>query len=264
MMAGTQQRGPTVMQTFAIAHQKGGVGKTTTTAHLGRALTDRGHRVLLVDLDPQGSLTALLGIGDKDSSEGCATWDTNPDMPLAQLAVSTPWGLDAVPAVQRLGRLERSGEPGVEQLLRIAIQNAPVDRWDVVLIDAPGTMGILTTMALVAAADGIIVPTTADYLAVEPLNGLVRLAQAVQQRYQPGAVVRGVIINAVAPTREHNDGQSEIRQAFGDRVLGVVPRRTVIQDAAAAAQPLSALHTGPSAELRAIYEAIATKLEDEK
>jgi chromosome partitioning protein len=248
------------MHTLAVVHHKGGVGKTTTTAHLGHALATgpTASKVLLVDLDPQASLTRLVGItpGTGDVGYAAAIEDQQIEPHVSR---SDEWQLDVLPAGQRHARIERSTDPGTEQQLRLLLEQA-VGQWDHVLIDAPGSLGMLTTTALAAASSGVIVPTTPDYLALEPLKTIIRLINTIQSAYQPGCVLRGVVINARANTREHSHHAAQLQQVFDGQVLGTIPRRTVLQDTASAGLPLTRTHTGPAAGLVHDYHHIARQL----
>ena len=256
----TISKGNQTMHTLAVVHHKGGVGKTTTTAHLGHALAagPGAPKVLLIDLDPQASLTRLVGLtpGAGDVGYAAAIDDHNIQ---AQVVRSEEWGLDVLPAGQRHARIERSSDPGTEQQLRLMLEQA-TGRWDYVLIDAPGSLGMLTTTALAAAASGVIVPTTPDYLALEPLKTIIQLINTVQAAYQPGCVLRGVVINAQANTREHTHHAAQLQQVFDGQILGTIPRRTVLQDTASAGLPLTRTRTGPAAGLVHDYRQVATRL----
>jgi Mrp family chromosome partitioning ATPase len=186
-----QPEGNRSMHTLAVVHHKGGVGKTTTTAHLGHALAtgQTASRVLLVDLDPQASLTRLVGITPGTGDVGYAAAIEDQQLQ-PHVTRSDDWHLDVLPAGQRHARIERSSDPGTEQQLRLLLEQA-VGQWDHVLIDAPGSLGMLTTTALAAASGGVIVPTTPDYLALEPLKTIIRLINTIQAAYQPGCILRG-------------------------------------------------------------------------
>lgn len=248
------------MHTLAVVHHKGGVGKTTTTAHLGHALAtgSSASKVLLVDLDPQASLTRLVGITPGTGDIGYAA--AIEDQQLARhVTRAVDWHLDVLPAGQRHARIERTSDPGTEQQLRLLLEQTP-DQWDYVLIDAPGSLGMLTTTALAAASSGVIVPTTPDYLALEPLKTIIQLINTIQTAYQPGCVLRGVIINAQANTREHAHHAAQLQNVFEGQILGTIPRRTVLQDTASAGLPLTRTHTGPAAGLTHDYQQIAQQL----
>ncbi len=248
------------MHTLAVVHHKGGVGKTTTTAHLGHALATgpTASKVLLIDLDPQASLTRLVGITPGTGDLGyAAAIDDQQLTPHATRAAD--WHLDVLPAGQRHARIERTSDPGTEQQLRLLLESAQ-EQWDYVLIDAPGSLGMLTTTALAAASSGVIVPTTPDYLALEPLKTIIQLINTIQTAYQPGCVLRGVVINALANTREHAHHAAQLQKVFKGEILGTIPRRTVLQDTASAGLPLSRTHTGPAAGLTHDYQQIAGQL----
>jgi chromosome partitioning protein len=206
----TISKGNQTMHTLAVVHHKGGVGKTTTTAHLGHALAagPTTPKVLLIDLDPQASLTRLVGLTPGTGDVGYAAAIDDHDIE-AQVVRSDEWGLDVLPAGQRHARIERSSDPGAEQQLRLMLEQAS-GRWEYVLIDAPGSLGMLTTTALAAAASGVIVPTTPDYLALEPLKTIIQLINTVQAAYQPGCELRGVVINALG---EHPRARTSRRPA---------------------------------------------------
>ena len=245
------------MHTLAVVHHKGGVGKTTTTAHLGHALATgpTASKVLLIDLDPQASLTRLVGITPGTGDLGYAA--AIEDQQLTPHATrAADWHLDVLPAGQRHARIERTSDPGTEQQLRLLLESAQ-EQWDYVLIDAPGSLGMLTTTALAAATSGVVTP---DYLALEPLKTIIRLIKTIRAAYQPGCVLRGVVINALANTREHAHHAAQLQQVFESQILGTIPRRTVLQDTASAGLPLTRTHTGPAAGLTHDYQHIAQQL----
>ena len=119
---------------------------------------------------------------------------------------------------------------------------------------------MLTTTALVAAADGVINPTTPDYLAMGPLQTTLEMVTAVKNAYQPGCELTGIVINAQAKTSEHTYHRSQIAESFKGRMLGSVPRRAAIQDVASTGEPLSSTRTGPAAGLREDYTQMAANL----
>lgn len=173
------------MRTWAIANQKGGVGKTTTTLALGRALALRGKRVLLIDLDPHASLTCAFGVAGDPAPAGTLELFLPEPAALATLARNSAIeGLDFVCAQTALATLERrsAAQPGLGLALAQAIERVR-DRYDHVLLDCPPTLGLLMVNAL-AAADRVVVPTQAEPLAMHGLAGMCRTAQMVERSRQ--------------------------------------------------------------------------------
>ena len=170
------------MQTWAIANQKGGVGKTTTSLCLARGLAGMGQRVLLVDLDPHSSLTRAFGIPAEPPPAG--THDIFASQPgeLDSLARRTEIdGLRLVPAQPALATLERRGatQPGLGLALGRALHGCR-DRYDYAVLDCPPTLGLLLVNAL-AAADRLVVPTQTDPLAMHGLADMLRTAGMVER-----------------------------------------------------------------------------------
>lgn len=170
------------MHIWAIANQKGGVGKTTTTLALGCGLAARGHRVLLVDLDPHASLTRAFGIPLEPPPQGVLELFAAPPAELASLCHATPVaGLAHVCAQAALATLERRSatQPGLGLALQHALARHQ-DQHDYVLLDCAPTLGLLMINAL-AAADRLIVPTQAEPLALHGLDGMVRTGGMVER-----------------------------------------------------------------------------------
>lgn len=222
------------MQTWAVANQKGGVGKTTTTLCLSRALAEAGHRVLAIDLDPHASLSHAFGVPAEPPARGSYEVFTEAGATLEQLARATPVdGLHVCPAQPALATLERRGatQAGLGLALGRALQAAQA-HWDYVLLDCPPTLGLLMVNAL-AAADRLVAPTQTDPLALHGLRDMLRTAQMVERsRRRP-------LPYAVVPTLHDRRTKSgaqclhELREAHGERVWpGAVPVDTRLRDAA--------------------------------
>jgi chromosome partitioning protein len=170
------------MQTWAIANQKGGVGKTTTTICLGRALADSGARVLLVDLDPHASLSHSFGVPIEPPPAGSHDLFAPEPPPISKLARETAIdGLVLVAAQPALATLERRGasQPGLGLALVRALADARTHH-DYALLDCPPTLGLLMVNAL-AAADRLIAPTQTDPLALHGLDDMLRTADMIER-----------------------------------------------------------------------------------
>ncbi len=170
------------MQVWAIANQKGGVGKTTTTLFLGRGLAQAGNRVLLIDLDPHASLTRAFGIPSNPPPSGTHDLFGNAGASLASLARSSDVErLKLVAAQPALATLERRGatQPGLGLALGRALHGVH-SVFDYVLLDCPPTLGLLMINAL-AAADQLVVPTQTDQLALHGLADMLRTAEMVER-----------------------------------------------------------------------------------
>ncbi len=175
------------MERIAVINQKGGVGKTTTTVNLGAALAQRGHRVLLLDMDPQANLTVHV---DKrpDLESHTLTSLLVEDVPLQQLVQPTTLpGLSVVPSDTSLAGVEQvlANRIGRETILREALEVFPdASSYDFVLFDCPPSLGVLSANALVAA-DHVVIPMQAEYLSLQGMAKLLEVIQLVQKRLNP-------------------------------------------------------------------------------
>ena len=170
------------MQIWAVANQKGGVGKTTTTLALGRALCMRNKRVLLIDLDPHASLTRAFGVDEFPPPSGVMELFADPPQSLGQLARPSQLpGLSYVCAQAALATLERrsASVPGLGLALQRALRD-PALEYDYVLMDCAPLLGLLMINAL-AAADRLVVPTQTEPLALHGLEGMVRTTAMVEK-----------------------------------------------------------------------------------
>src|SRR5262245_42699989 len=156
---------------IAVANQKGGVGKTTTTANLGASLAALGQRVLLVDLDPQGNLTAAFGLDrNVENTVAQALLDRNHPLPILPTDNAQQPSLSVVPASIPLASAEAALITKLGRELRLRDQLLPVsDRFDFILIDTPPALGLLTINALVAA-NYVIIPTEARFFSLQGLQ----------------------------------------------------------------------------------------------
>ena len=226
---------------IAVANQKGGVGKTTTTVNLGAGLRERGRSVLVLDLDPQASLTLALGQPTAEDTDVTTIRDVilramrGETQPFEGAIQQTRSGLDLVPASVELSAAEI--DLGREALgifaLKEALETLP-NAYDYALIDCPPSLGILTTNALAAAA-GVIIPLQADYLALRGVELLLNTVAKIQKRANPQLAVLAVVLTlADLRTLHTREVIAAARAAFGQRVPvleAVVPYSVRLKEA---------------------------------
>jgi len=224
---------------YALANQKGGVGKTTTAINLAACLAEAGERTLVVDLDPQANATSGLG----ERANGTSSLDLLDGIPLSKLARPTRFArLDLVPAKPELAgaavELSRLGDG--ERYLADALAGA-AEEYAFVFVDCPPALGPLTVNAL-AAADRVLVPVQAEYYALEGLAQLVGSVELVRSRLNPKLALGGVLLTMVdRRTRLAADVSEEVRRHFGDLVFRTsVPRSVRVAEAPSHGLPVTA------------------------
>jgi chromosome partitioning protein len=241
LLNGSKPTARELPRVIAIANQKGGVGKTTTTVNLGAALAELDYRVLVVDLDPQGNATTGLGVEARNFE--LSMYDViMREQPLEDCIEPTSVkNLFAAPATIDLAGVEIELVPAFSRELKLkrAIDTV-VDDFDFVLIDCPPSLGLITVNGL-AAADEVLVPIQCEYYALEGLSQLLRNVNLVSTNLNENLEVTTIVLTMYdARTRLSVDVANEVREHFAERVCrSVIPRTVRLSEAPSFGQPIT-------------------------
>ncbi|ULE32530.1 ParA family protein [Mycobacterium sp. IDR2000157661] len=227
---------------IAMCNQKGGVGKTTSTINLGASLAEYGRRVLLVDLDPQGALSAGLGVPHYELEHTVHNLLVEPRVSIDDVLIHTRVkNLDLVPSNIDLSAAEIQlvNEVGREQSLARALYPV-LDRYDYVLIDCQPSLGLLTVNGL-ACSDGVIIPTECEFFSLRGLALLTDTVDKVHDRLNPKLSISGILITRYDPrTVNSREVMARVVERFGDLVFDTVITRTVrFPETSVAGEPIT-------------------------
>src|SRR6185436_2927612 len=228
---------------LALCNQKGGVGKTTSTINLGAALAGYGRRVLLVDLDPQGALSAGLGVPHYELDHTIHNLLVEPRVSIDDVLIHTRVkNMDLVPSNIDLSAAEIQlvNEVGREQSLARSLYPV-LDRYDYVLIDCQPSLGLLTVNGL-ACSDGVIIPTECEYFSLRGLALLTDTVGKVHDRLNPKLSISGILVTRYDPrTVNSREVMARVLERFGDLVFDTVITRTVrFPETSVAGEPITA------------------------
>ena len=249
------------MRIIAISNNKGGSGKTTTTVSLAAAFAERGLRVLVIDLDPQGSATEWLG--SRESSVGLVELSTK-GIQLAKLVVTTTApGVDLIPTSPSLVPPDEEGGTRTGMAIVRAFARLP-DYWDLVLVDTPPTVGYLSLAPLVAA-DRVVIPVEAHALGLPGAASVMASIERARKQVNPRLELLGIVACRVNATSHTREVVARLRTHFGSAVLEHSVREAIrMAEAPALRQPITqyAPKSGVAEDHRAVAAELLVRLGD--
>lgn len=244
---------------IAIANEKGGVAKTTTTQSLGAVLADNGFNVLLLDLDPQANLSLANGIESVNSLRSSASiFLENQAIHPIVLPTSTT-NLSLVPSSSEMAFTERllPGRQSYERTLQRAISSLP-ETYDFLLMDCPPFLGAVTLNALVAA-DFLLIPTQAEYFSIYALRNLMSLIRRVRSQYNPNLTYRLVLTMFDRRNRIHRTMAEQLRNSFANGVMATsIDTDTKLRESPLAGVPI--IQHAPNSRSAQQYRALAQEI----
>lgn len=254
-------RGDKLGKVIAVANQKGGVGKTTTTINLGYSLSAVGKKVLCVDMDPQSNMTS--GFGIDTSSINCTTYNIlieGKDIKEAYIELEDMSGITIVPSSIQLAGAEIELVPMLSREFRLKNSiNEIKEDFDYILIDCPPSLGLLTINAL-TAADSVLVPIQCEYYALEGLTQLMNTINLIKKNINHGLEIEGVVLTMFnARTNLSIQVVDEVKKYFKGKVYGtIIPRNIRLGEAPSFGKPISLYD--PHSKGAEAYEELAKEL----
>jgi chromosome partitioning protein len=247
------------MEILAILNQKGGSAKTTTAVNLGSALAEKKQRVLIIDIDPQGSASSWLGF--RDPSKGLLSLFTENGSITDIVCKTSVDGLDIIVSSPWLISADKTlaGEVGAETILKKSIDSLKEKPWDYVLIDCPPTLGIMSLNAL-TAAHRVLVPLETHIMAVQGLAQLLHTINTVKDRLNPTLTIDGILPCRVNKrTRLSQDIIADLRNRFNGKVYQTTIRESVkLAEAPSFGQPITVYDSRSSGAED--YRSLATEI----
>ncbi len=248
------------MRIFAVANQKGGVGKTTTTTSLGAALAERGRRVLVVDLDPQGNATTGLGVDGRQFERSVYDVLLN-DIPMVDIVEPTGFNnLFVAPATLDLAGVEQELTSVISRELRLKRALTSVEgEFDYIFIDCPPSLGLITINAFAAATE-IMVPVQTEFYALEGLTQLQRIVDLVQKNLNPTLRITKVVLTMYDSRNTLSiDVAKEVKKHFeAELCQTVIPRTVRLAEAPSFGQPITVFD--PTSKGAMAYKALAEEI----
>ena len=248
---------------YAVVNQKGGVGKTTTTVNLAAYLATFGKKILLIDIDPQSNATVGLGV-DRSNINQCLYNVIVEGASAEEIVVKTPIeNLDLLPSTPRLAGAEVELVSIEERVTRLkqALSNIK-GNYDMVIIDCPPSLSLLTVNAL-ASADEVIIPIQCEYYALEGISQLTHSLQLIRESLNPELKIRGIILTMFdSRTLLASQVAEETRKYFGNKVFKtVIPRNIRLAEAPSFGQPI--IFYDPGSKGATAYENLCREVLDD-
>lgn len=245
---------------IAIANEKGGVAKTTTTLSLGAALVEAGARVLLVDLDAQANLTLALGVEPSKVTRSIANVLLEGESPANSCHETGIPGLDLLPANAEMGLAERflPIRQDYELTLRLALTKAYPNHYDFMLLDCPPFLGAVTYNAL-TAAQMLLIPTQAEYLSVHAIRNMLTAVRKIREQNNPGLSYRLLVTMFDRRNRTHRTLAEQLRSTFGQGLMETsIFTDTKLRECPIAGLPV--IYYAPKSRAAEQYRALAQEI----